>query len=332
MDLSTTYCGFELPHPFVVGASPMADSLDRVKRLEDAGAAAITMRSLFEEQINAEGLATASSMDAPANSFAEALSYFPDPDEFVLGCQEYLDHLRKVKESVGIPVFGSLNGMTAGGWLDYAKLIEQAGADGLELHVYQVPTDPDLPGEAIEARTIEMVRQVKNAVKIPLAVKLSPFHTNFGNMAKKLDAVGADALVLFNRFYQPDIDIANLEVVQHLDLSISRTLPLRLRWLAICCGHIRASLAVTGGVHTPEDAIKAIMCGANVVQMVSAIYKNGPGHFAKMRSEVTRILEENEYESVRQITGNMSITRCPDPKAYSRGNYVHILQTWQHAF
>jgi dihydroorotate dehydrogenase (fumarate) len=329
MDLSTTYLGFQLPHPFMAGAGPMADTVESVKRLEDAGAAAITMRSLFEEQIASEQLATSRSMDTPANSFAEALSYFPSPEEFVLGPDEYLEQIRKNKAAVDIPVIASLNGTTLGGWLDYANLMQQAGADALELNVYYLATDPDETGAALERRTVEMVGAVKKAVSIPVAVKVSPYYSSMANVAKHLDACSADGLVLFNRFYQPDIDVEELQVVSDLNLSNSGALLLRLRWLAILSGRIRASLAVTGGVHTALDAIKAVMCGANAVQMVSALLKNGPQHLAKVRNEVSKWLEEHEYESLRQMQGSMSLQKCPDPKAFERANYMHILQSWQ---
>jgi dihydroorotate dehydrogenase (fumarate) len=328
MDLSTTYLGFEMPNPFICGASPLADNLDTVRTLEDAGAALIVMRSLFEEQLAAEGLATHMSMDTPAESQGEAMSYFPSLDQFVLGPDEYLDQIRKTKDAVGIPVVGSLNGDTPGGWLDYAKQIEEAGADALELHVYSVPTNPQETGEARVESTVDMVRAVRKAVSIPLAIKLSPFYSSFANVAKKLDEVGADGLVLFNRFYQPDIDVENLEVVSNLRLSTSADLPLRLRWLAIVSGHVDASLGVTGGIHTAIDAIKAVMCGAHGVQMVSALMQRGPQHIENLRQAVSEWLEEHEYENLRQMQGSMSLLKCPDPKAFVRGNYAHVLQTW----
>lgn len=329
MDLSTSYLGFKLPHPFMAGAGPLADTLDGVKKLEDAGAAAVVMRSLFEEQIASEQLATNRSMDTPAESFAEALSYFPSPDEFVLGPQEYLEELRKIKAAVKIPVIASLNGSTLGGWLDYAKLMQQAGADALELNAYYLATDPNETGEAVERRTVEMVAAVKKAVSIPVAVKLSPYYSCMANVAKHLDGAAADGLILFNRFYQPDIDVEELEVVPDLNLSSSGALLLRLRWLAILSGRVHASLAVTGGVHTSLDAIKAVMCGAHAVQMVSALLKNGPKHIEKIRGEVAKWLEEHEYESLKQMQGSMSLQKCPDPKAFERANYMHVLQSWQ---
>ncbi len=329
MDLSTTYLGFRFPHPFMAGASPLADKIDSVRKLEDAGAAAIVMRSLFEEQIAAEQLATNRSMETPANSFAEALSYFPSPEDFILGPDEYLEQIRKIKAAVKIPVIASLNGTTLGGWLDYARLMQQAGADALELNVYYLATDPDETGEALERRTVEMVSAVKKAVSIPVAVKLSPYYSSMANVARHLDNAAADGLVLFNRFYQPDIDVEELKVLSELNLSNSGALLLRLRWLAILSGRVRASLAVTGGVHTPLDAIKAVMCGAHAVQMVSAILKNGPGQITTMRHEVSRWLEEHEYESLQQMQGSMGLQKCPDPKAFERANYMHILQSWQ---
>jgi dihydroorotate dehydrogenase (fumarate) len=329
MDLSTTYLGFDLPNPFICGASPLADNLDNVRRLEDAGVSAIVMRSLFEEQLTDEGLATHMSMDLPAESHGEALSYFPSLDEFVLGPGEYLEQIRKTKDAVGVPVIGSLNGNTPGGWLDYAKQIQDAGADALELHVYSVPTNPQTSGASQVASTVDMVRSVREVVSIPLAVKLSPFYSAFANVAKNLDEVGADGLILFNRFYQPDIDVENLEVVESFNLSTSAELPLRLRWLAIVSGHVDASLGVTGGVHTEIDTIKAVMCGAHGVQLVSALIKHGPQHVAKLRQAVSEWLEEHEYDHLRQMQGSMSLLKCPDPKAFVRGSYARVLQTWK---
>lgn len=329
MDLSTTYLGMTLPHPFMPGASVMSEDLGMIRRLEDAGAAAIVLHSLFEEQIRRESLATVSAMEAQTESHAEALSYLPSPESFRLGPDDYLEHLRRVKASVSVPVIGSLNGDTTGGWLEYAKLIQQAGADALELNVYFISTDLDERSEAIEQRTVDMVSEVKKAVTIPVAVKLSPFYASLPNVARRLVDAGADGLVLFNRFYQADIDIENLEAQRTIKLSTSSTLLTRLRWLAVLSGRIDASLAVTGGVHTGADGIKAIMCGAHAVQMVSSLLLNGPAHLHSVREQVAVWLEEHEYESLRQMQGSMNLLRCPDSHAYERANYITVLRSWR---
>ena len=328
MDLSTKYLGLDLPHPFMPGASPMVEDLDTVRRLEDGGAAAIVMNSLFEEQIVYEQLATAASLDGPADSFAEALSYFPEPDSLALGPEEYLEQLRRIREAVGIPVIGSLNGTTKGRWLDYAEQIEQAGAHALELNVYQLATDPEECGADLELRTIEMVTEVRQRIQIPIAVKLSPFYSALANFAKQLVAAGADGLVIFNRFYQADIDVEELEVERTLHLSDSSELLLRLRWLAVLSTTVETSLAVTGGVHSGLDAIKAVMTGADAVQLVSALLRRGPEYLTGIRRRVEEWLAEHEYESLDQMRGSMSLARCPDPAAYERANYMHILQGW----
>jgi dihydroorotate dehydrogenase (fumarate) len=329
MDTSTKYVGLSLSSPLVVGASPMAADLDTVKRLEDAGAAAIVMHSLFEEQLIGEQLATQKVMETPAESFAEAITYFPNPKNFDLGPDEYLRQITRIKETVSVPVFASLNGMTLGGWLEFSRKMEQAGADGLELNVYFLATDPAETGELLERRTVEMVQAVKKNVKIPVAVKLSSFYSSFANFSTKLADIGANGLVIFNRFYQPEIDVEDLEVVRKLRLSDSSELPLRLRWLAILSGRNPASLAVTGGVHTAVDVVKSVMSGAHAVQMVSALLKNGPKHLAAVRTELIQWMEKHEYESISQMQGSMSLLRCPDPKAYERANYLHLLQSWK---
>lgn len=328
MDLSTQYLGFDLPHPLMPGASPLADSLDSVRSLEDAGAAAIVMRSLFEEQLTGEQMATHQAMAEPEESFAEATTYFPAPEEFVLGPDEYLDHLRKVKAAVSIPVIASLNGMTEGGWLEHAKLIEQAGADAVELNVYMVATDPAESAEQIEDRTVAMVQAVKSGIKIPLAVKLSPYYTALPHLAARLTRAGADGLVIFNRFYQPDIDLEELEVVR-INLSDSSELLLRLRWLAILSAQVKTSLAVTGGVHTAEDAIKSVMTGAHAVQIVAALLTHGPMTLQAIKQQMIEWLVEHEYESLKQMQGSMNLDHCPDPKAYERANYMQMLQSWR---
>jgi dihydroorotate dehydrogenase (fumarate) len=331
MDLSTNYLGMNLPHPLVPGASPLADDLDTVKQLEDAGAAAIVLRSLFEEQIMREQEATEIHRERHDHTFAEAVTYFPSPDSFVLGPEEYLNHLRRVKQSVAIPVIASLNGMTPGGWLSYARLIEQAGADALELNLYHPSTDLETSGAEVERQAAEMLREVKRGLSIPVAVKLSPFFTAFAHFALQLDAAGADGLVLFNRFYEVDIDIKDLEVLRSLQLSDSSELLLRLRALAALSGRAKASLAVTGGVHSAVDVVKATMAGAHVTQMVSALLKNGPGHIRKVRADLEAWMEENEWSSLSQMRGNMSQGRVPNPNVYGRANYMLMLQSWERA-
>lgn len=329
MDLSTTYLGFHLPHPLMPGASPMVDHLDTVKRLEEAGAAAIVMHSLFEEQIVQEQLATIHYLELHDDSHSEALSYFPRPSEFTLGPEQYLDQIARIKAAVSVPVIASLNGTTAGGWVEYARRIQEAGADALELNVYYLATNLKEPAEAVERRTLDILRAIKRDVTLPIAVKLSPFFSSLGHFAAELDAAGVDGLVLFNRFYQPDIDIELLDVVPRLELSSSSELLLRLRWLAMLSGRVNASLAVTGGVHTAVDAIKALMAGADAVQMVSALLRRGPEHLRAVREEMERWLQEHEYDSLQQMRGSMNLARSPDPAALERSNYIRILQGWK---
>ncbi|MBK8598015.1 MAG: dihydroorotate dehydrogenase-like protein [Holophagales bacterium] len=329
MDLSTTYLGLKLPHPIMPGASPMVDKIDLVKRMEDAGAAAIVMHSLFEEQLMREELATYHHIDVHADSFAEAMTYLPRPDEFNLGPDQYLEQLVRIKQSVELPVIASLNGFTSGGWIRYAKLMQDAGANAIELNVYYLATKADETGDEVEQRTIDILKAVKQAVSIPVAIKLSPFFSSMANMAKRLDDAGADGLVLFNRFYQPDIDVESLEVEPTLRLSDSSELNLRLRWLAVVSGHVRASLAVSGGVHTHLDAVKAVMTGAHAVQVVSGILQQGPDVIRRIREGMTQWLEEHEYDSLEQMRGSMNLLRCPDASMFERANYIRILQGYK---
>lgn len=329
MDLSTSYLGIELPHPFIAGASPLSDNVDRAKRLVDGGASAIVLRSLFEEQLDAEAMAHHFATDAHAHSSAEAASWFPDIDDCVFGPEEYLEHLRRTKAATGVPVFASLNGRTLGGWLRYAQDLERAGASGIELNLYEVETDPEEGAEEIEERQVEMVQEVKRAVRIPIAVKLSPFYTSLAHLAVRLATAGADGLVLFNRFYETDIDIDELEVRTHLELSQPGELLLRLRWLALLSGRVEASLAVSGGVHTARDAIKAILCGADAVQMVSVLLHHGPQRLRETRERMVGWMQERGYDSLAQMRGAMNLARAPDPKAFERANYMRVLQTWR---
>jgi dihydroorotate dehydrogenase (fumarate) len=329
MDLRTEYLGIALPHPLVAGASPLSDDVDGARRLEDAGAAAIVLRSLFEEQITREQMSEFDNLERHGESFAEASSYFPSPDAFALGPFEYLNHLRRVKDAVGIPVMGSLNGATPGGWVEYAHLMAQAGADAIELNVYRLATDAHTPSAVIERQAVETLRAVKNAVAIPVAVKLSPFYTAVAHLARELDAAGADGLVLFNRFYQPDIDVEALTAARTLQLSDSSELRLRLHWIAILSGRVRPSLAVTGGVHTALDVVKAVMAGAHVTQTVSALLRNGPRHLGAVLNDLKAWMEEHEWQSLAGMRGNMNLLRAPDPDAYERANYILMLQGWR---
>lgn len=330
MDLSTRWLGLELPHPFMPGASPLADDLDLVRRLEDAGAAAIVLRSLFEEQIEREQVGAEKFVQAPGDH-AEAQSYFPATDVFALGPDEYLEQLRRIRAAVHVPVIASLNGATPGGWLSHAKSMEQAGAHALELNFYMLATEPTEGAEIVERRLVELVREVKAQVTLPVAVKLSPFFSALPNLAQRLVVAGADGLVLFNRFYQADIDIEQLEVTRSLHLSSPSELLVRLRWLAILYGRVTVPLAVSGGVHGPEDALKSLMAGASAVQMVSALLQHGPDHLRAVRAGVVRWMEAHEYESLAQLRGSMSHAKCPDPLAYERADYAAILQSWHRA-
>ena len=329
MNLNTSYLGFKLPHPLMAGASPMVDDLDTVKRLEDAGVSAVVMHSLFEEQITREQLGTILDMELNSGNSPEALSYFPEPSEFHLGPENYLEQVRRIKAAVGVPVIASLNGTSPSGWLDYARLIEQAGADALELNIYYLATSPLETGEMVEQRTIDVVRMVKAAVRIPVSVKLSPFHSSLPNFAAALESAGADGLVLFNRFLQPDIDVEHLEADATLRLSNSSELLLRLRWLGILFGQVKHPLAVSGGIHTSLDAIKAVMAGASAVQMVSALLIHGADHLNTVREGIIHWMEEHEYESLAQMHGSMSMLKCPNALAFTRANYMRILQGWR---
>lgn len=329
MDLSTNYLGLQLKSPLMPGASPMVDDMDLVRRLEDSGAAAIVMHSLFEEQISGEKLATIYHMELYADSFPEALSHFPRHDEFALGPEQYLKQIQRIKSAVSVPVIASLNGVTVGGWIDYARQIQQAGADALELNVYSVATNPQETGAQIEERVLDVVAHVNESITIPFAVKLSPFYSSVANFAFSLEELGVEGMVLFNRFYQPDIDIQNLEVTPSLRLSDSSELLLRLRWIAILSRQISASLAVSGGVHTEADVIKSIMAGASAVQLVSALLRHGPERLQVIEQKMREWMEENSYSSVTQMRGSMGLSTCPDPQAFERANYLRTLQSFR---
>jgi dihydroorotate dehydrogenase (fumarate) len=329
MDLTTTYLGMHLKNPVVPSASPLSRTLDGIKRMEDAGAAAIVMYSLFEEQIHHEAAELDHYLSYGTQSFAEALSYFPETAEYNLGPEEYIEHIRKAKEAVDIPIIGSLNGISTGGWIQYAKKIEQAGANALELNVYYIPTDQKLTSEAVEQRYIEVLKAVKSTVKIPVAMKLSPFFSSMANMATRLDQAGADGLVLFNRFYQPDLDIDALEVVPDVRLSNSHAIRMPLRWIAILYGKVKANLAATSGVHGARDVVKLLMAGADVTQMCSALLMHGPGRITEVVEELERWLLEHEYVSVKQMRGSMSQKSVADPSAFERANYMKALNRYK---
>ena len=328
MDLSTKYLGFELSNPIVPGASSLCDDLDTVRRLEDAGAPALIMRSLFQEQIQHEEEGLVDHHFAHQEGSAEAQSFMPDYSGFVLDLETYLEQLAKIKNAVKIPLFASLNGVTPGGWTRYATLLEEAGADALELNLYHLATNPELSSLEVESALLDLVRLVKMRVSIPVAVKISPDYSSVSHFCYELQEAGADAVVIFNRFYQPDIDPEELEVTPRLHLSNSGELHLRLRWLAVLSAFMEIPLAATGGIHTEEDVIKAMMAGASITQCVSALLIHGPHYFKTLLDGVSRWLEEHEYESLSQAKGSMNLAKCPDPFAYERANYAKLLQTW----
>jgi dihydroorotate dehydrogenase (fumarate) len=329
MDLSTTYLGLALKNPLVPSASPLSRSIDHIRRMEDEGAAAVVMYSLFEEQITHESRQLHHYLDYSAESFAEALTYFPDLDHYNIGPDEYMNLVSRAKQAVNIPVIGSLNGISTGGWISYAKRMEQAGADALELNVYYIPTDSNLTGGEVEQMYLDVVRAVKQSVTLPVAVKLSPYFSATANMAKRLAEAGADALVLFNRFYQPDFDLEALEVVPHLVLSNSNELRLPLRWVAILYGRVPVDLAITTGIHTHEDVLKGLMAGAKVTMMTSELLQNGPHRIHEILSSLVVWMEEHEYESVKQMQGSMSQLHVADPAAFERANYMKVLESWR---
>lgn len=329
MNLSVDYLGLKLSHPILPGASPFCDSLDQVKLLEDAGAPAIVMHSLFEEQILQEGVAHHIFREQVEESFAEAASFFPAPTEFALGPDQYLEQIARIKKVVGIPVIASLNGSHPGGWVDYAKRIEQAGAAALELNIYFLPSDPEVTGAEVEWRLLEVVRSVKAAVTIPVAIKLSPFYSSLPQLAAQLQELGADGLILFNRFYQPDFDVENLEVRARLELSSPSELQMRLHWTAILAGRVPLPLVVSGGVHSVTDVVKSLMAGATAVQVVSCLLKQGPAYLGTLVKELKQFMEEQDYRSLEQLRGALSLKHCPNPDAFERTNYLRTLQLWR---
>lgn len=328
MDLTTTYLGMKLRTPLVPSASPLSEEIGDIRRMEDAGAAAVALYSLFEEQLRRERLELHHHLTQGTESFAEAITYFPEPDEFHLGPESYLEHIRRAKEAVDIPVIASLNGASVGGWIDYARLIEQAGADAIELNIYYIPADPALTGAEVEQTYIDILKAVKSVVKVPVSLKLSAFFSNMANMARQLDDAGADALVLFNRFYQPDIDLDNLVVRPNVILSTPQALRLPLRWIAILYGRIRADLAATSGIHTAQDVIKVLMAGANVSMLCSVLLRHGINHIRLIEQGLRQWMEEREYESVGQMRGSMSQIHCGNPAEFERAQYVRALHSF----
>ncbi len=329
MDLSTTYMGLTLDHPLVASASPLSYTLDGIRRLEDAGASAVVMHSLFEEQIEGESHILDHYMSYGTESFAESLSYFPEMQRYNVGPARYLELVQSAKAATDIPIIASLNGVSSGGWIDYAKLMEEAGADGLELNIYYIPVDIHTDSATVEQTYLQIVRDVRATVKIPIAVKVGPYFSAFANMAARLTDAGANALVLFNRFYQPDLDLEELEVVPNLVLSSSHEMRLPLRWVAILHGRVPVDLAITSGVHSHIDVIKGLMAGANVTMMASELLRHGVNRLGDIRQDLTSWLEDHDYESVEQLQGSMSQSNVASADAYVRANYIKMLQSWR---
>lgn len=328
-DLASTYLGLPLRNPLVASASPLSESVERARRLADAGIAAIVMSSLFEEQIAHESLELDHYLHDGAHTHAESTGYFPDFERYAVGPHPYLDHLHRLKQAVSIPIIGSLNGVSTGGWVEYARKIEDAGADALELNVYYLPADPEMTGAEIESGYLALVRDVCDQVSIPVAVKLTPFFTSLPNMARRLTQAGAAGLVIFNRFYQPDFDLEALSVTPHLELSTSRELRLPLQWIAMLYGRVNADLALTGGVHRGTDALKALMAGASVAMLASELLARGTKRVAAILREMTTWMEEHEYASVAQMRGSMSLRGLADPAAFERANYMKVLRSFR---
>ncbi len=330
IDLTTQYLGLQLKNPLVASASPLSKKVDTVRALEEAGISAVVMFSLFEEQIEHESLALDHYLNYGTESFAEALTYFPDLEKYNIGPEAYLDLIRKAKESVAIPVIGSLNGISTGGWVRYAKMIEEAGADALELNLYYIPTDTHATAQELEQEQIDLVRDIRKQIRIPLAVKLSPFYTSLPNLAGQIVKAGANGLVLFNRFIQPDLDIETLEVNPTLQLSTSDELRLPLRWTSILYGRVQADLALTSGVHTAQDVVKAVMAGANVTMLASELIAHGPGRATELIEEIETWMQSFEYESIKQMHGSMSQQAVAEPTAFERANYMKALTSYDH--
>lgn len=329
MSLTTKYLGLTLKNPIVASSSPLSHNVDSIRRLEDAGASAVVMYSLFEEQINADSFNLDYYLSNGINSYAESLSYFPEMDDYNVSPDEYMNLIRRAKQAVDIPIIGSLNGVSTGGWIEYAKLMEQAGADALELNVYYIPTRIDIEGAAVENIYLDILREVKRTVTIPVAMKLNPYFSSTANMAKRLVAEGANGLVFFNRFYQPDFDLEALEVVPRLVLSSSNELRLPLRWVAILYGRLLVDLAITSGIHTSEDVLKGLMAGAKVTMMASELLQNGIRRIRQILDEITAWMNEREYESVTQMIGSMSQQHCAEPAAFERANYMKVLASYR---
>ena len=325
MDLTTNYLGLQLRSPLVISASPLSEDVDNIRHMEDAGASAVVLYSLFEEQLRQDRLELNQNLQQGTESFAESLTYFPDAGEYHLGPEEYLKHIAAAKKATHIPIIASLNGSSVGGWTDYARQIQQAGADALELNIYYIPTDMDLGGDVVEDTYINILRAVKANVTIPVAVKLSPFFSNFANMAKRLDRAGANGLVLFNRFYQPDIELESLEVKPNILLSTPMAARLPLRWIALLYGRVQASLAATSGIHRGSDALKMLLAGADVTMLCYTLLRHGIPQIALIERDLKAWLEEHEYESVQQLKGSLSQKKCAEPAAFERAQYMKAL-------
>lgn len=328
MDLSTRYLGMDLRTPLVPSASPLSEEIGNIKRMEDAGASAVVLHSLFEEQLRLERYELYHHLSYSTNSFAEALTFFPEPAEFHVGPEIYLDHIRKAKEAVDIPIIASLNGISVEGMIDFSEKIEAAGADALELNLYYIPTDMNLTSDQVESTYLSILKAIKSEIGIPVALKLSPFFSNIAYAARRFDDAGADALVLFNRFYQPDIDLETLEIRPNIILSTPQALRLPLTWIAILYGRIRADIAATSGIHTAKDVIKMLMVGANITMLCSTLLRNGIEEITVIERGMLEWMEENEYESVRQMQGSMSQLNCEDPSAFERSQYMRGLMTY----